>query len=135
MPYPITDIADIDAGVAAVLKKHGIRSTATLLDKTCTLKQRLTLAEKTGLDPKQLLCWANGADRMRVKGVSREYAELLAAAGVDTVKELKVRNPAKLAQAMAEANSKRKLVRLLPSERAVARWIENARELPLKIRY
>jgi hypothetical protein len=72
---------------------------------------------------------------MRVKGVSREYAELLAAAGVDTVKELKVRNPGNLAQAMATANRQRKLVRLLPSERVVARWIDNARGLPLKIRY
>jgi hypothetical protein len=135
MAYPITDLPDIDDGVAAVLKPHGIRSTASLLERTCTLKQRRALAEKTGLDPRQLLCWANGADRMRVKGVSKEYAELLAAAGVDTVKELKVRNPARLAQAMAEANKKRKLVRLLPSERAVARWIENARSLPLKIKY
>jgi hypothetical protein len=135
MPYPITDIADIDAELAAVLKKHGIRSTATLLDKACTLKQRLALAEKTGLDPRQILCWANGADRMRVKGVSKEYAQLLSAAGVQTVKELKVRNPANLAKAMAEANRKRKLVRLLPSERAVSRWIANAKDLPLKIRY
>ncbi len=66
---------------------------------------------------------------MRVKGVSKEYAELLGAAGVDTVKELKVRNPGNLAQAMATANRQRKLVRLLPSERVVARWIDNARGL------
>jgi hypothetical protein len=135
MPYPITDIPDIDDGVAAVLKTVGIRSTATLLEKTCTLKQRRELAEKTGLDARKLLCWANVADRMRVKGVSKEYADLLGAAGVDTVKELKVRNPANLAHAMAAANGQRKLVRLLPSERVVARWIENAKGLPLKIRY
>jgi hypothetical protein len=135
MPYPITDIRDINDGLAAVLKQHGIRSTTSLLEKACTLKQRRALAEKTGLDAKAILCWANVADRMRVKGVSREYAELLGAAGVDTVKELKVRNPANLAQAMAEANRARKLVRLLPSERVVARWIENARSLPLKIKY
>ena len=62
------------------------------------------LAEKTGLDEKRILSWANTADRMRIKGVGAEYAELLQAAGVDTVKELKYRNPAKLARAMAEAN-------------------------------
>jgi hypothetical protein len=135
MPYPITDIRDIDQRVAAILKTQGIRSTASLLDKACTLKQRRALSERTGLDARKLLCWANVADRMRVKGVSREYAELLAAAGVDTVKELKVRNPANLAQAMAAANRSRKLVRLLPSERVVARWIDNARDLPLKIKY
>lgn len=135
MSYPITDIDGIDGEVAVVLKSAGIRSSDRLLEAARTVKGRKTLAAKTGYDEKRLLYWANIADRMRIKGVRKEYAELLQAAGVDTVKELKVRNPAKLAQAMAEANSKRKLVRLLPSERAVARWIENARELPLKIRY
>ena len=64
-------------------------------------KGRKALAEKTGFDEKQILCWANMADRMRIKGVGEEYAELLQAAGVDTVKELKYRNPANLAKAMA----------------------------------
>ncbi len=67
--------------------------------------------------------------------LSKEYAELLFAAGVCTVKELKYRNPAKLAQAMADANKKRKMVRLLPSEKVVCRWIENAKKLPIKISY
>ena len=82
-----------------------------------------------------MLCWANVADRMRVKGVSKEYAELLQAAGVDTVKELKYRNPCNLSLAMVEANKKRKLVRLLPSEKLVVRWIDHAKKLPLKISY
>ena len=135
MPYPLTAIPDIDPEVLSVLRKVGIRSTGSLLEKTRTGRQRKLLAQQTGLDPRQLLCWANLADRMRVKGVSTEYAELLSAAGVDTVKELKVRNPANLAKAMADANKNRKLVRLLPSESVVARWIDSAKELPLKIRY
>jgi len=135
MPYPLTAIPDIDPEVLSVLRKAGIRSTGSLLEKTRTGRQRKLLAEQTGLGSRQLLCWANLADRMRVKGVSTEYAELLSAAGVDTVKELKVRNPANLAKAMAEANQRRKLVRLLPSESVVARWIDSAKELPLKIRY
>jgi hypothetical protein len=72
---------------------------------------------------------------MRIKGIGEDYAELLEAAGVDTVKELKYRNPGNLAKAMATANTKRKLVRLLPSEKAVTRWIETAKKLPLKISY
>jgi hypothetical protein len=90
---------------------------------------------KTGFDEKRLLCWANVADRMRIKGIRKEYAELLQAAGVDTVKDLKYRNPANLANAMAEANKKRKMVRLLPSEKVVGNWIENAKKLQLKISY
>lgn len=135
MSYPITDIGGIDGDVAASLKSAGIRSTAKLLEQARTVKGRKELAEKTGLPEKQLLCWANMADRMRIKGISKEYAELLQAAGVNTVKELRYRSPANLAKAMAEANTKRKMVRLLPSEKVVTRWIETAQKLELKIKY
>ena len=120
---------------SSVLKSVSIRSTGALLEAASTVKGRKALAIKTGFDEKQLLAWANVADRMRVKGISKEYAGLLQAAGVDTVKELKYRNPANLAQAMAEANLKRKMVRLLPSKKVVGRWIDHAKKLPLKITY
>jgi predicted RecB family nuclease len=135
MSYPITDIDGIDGEAAAILKSVGIRSTERLLEAARTVRGRKMLAIKTGFDEKQLLCWANVADRMRVKGIRKEYAELLQAAGVDTVKELKYRNPANLANAMAEANKKHKMVRLLPSEKVVGNWIENAKKLQLKISY
>ena len=135
MSYPITDIEGVDDDVAATLKSAGIRSTERLLEAARTVKGRKTLAEKTGFAEKQLLCWANVADRMRIKGISKEYAELLQAAGVDTVKELRYRSPCNLAKAMADANKRRKMVRLLPSEKVVGRWIENAKKLPLKITY
>jgi hypothetical protein len=135
MSYPITDIDGINGDVAATLKSAGIRSTERLLEAARTVKGRKALAEKTGFAEKQLLCWANVADRMRIKGISREYAELLQAAGVDTVKELKYRNPCNLAKAMADANKRRKMVRLLPSEKVVCHWIEHAKKLPLKISY
>ena len=133
--YPITDIEGIEADVAARLKSAGIRTTAKLLEAARNPKGRKVLAEITGYEEKRILCWANMADRMRVKGVGEEYAELLHAAGVDTVKDLKYRNPANLAKAMAAANTRRKLVRLVPSEKAVLRWIEHAKKLPLKITY
>ena len=135
MSYPITEIAGIGSEVADKLRRAGIRTTSRLLDASKSPKQRKLLVEKTGLDEKRILSWANMADRMRIKGVGEDYASLLQAAGVDTVKELKYRNPAKLAQSMAEANARRKLVRVLPSDRAVVRWIEHAKRLQLKITY
>ena len=135
MSYPLTDIEGIDGEVAATLKLVGIRSSGGLLEAARTVKGRKNLAIKTGFDEKRLLCWANGADRMRIKGIRKEYGELLQAVGVDTVKELKYRNPNNLAKAMADANKKRKLVRQLPSEKVVARWIEFAQKLPLMISY
>ncbi len=135
MSYPITDIDGIDGEAAAILRMVGIRSTGRLLEAARTVRGRQMLAIKTGFDERQLLCWANVADRMRIKGVRKEYAELLQAAGVDTVKELKYRNPGNLAKAMAEANKKHKMVRLLPSEKVVCSWIKNAKNLQLKITY
>jgi hypothetical protein len=135
MSYPINDIEGIESEAAATLKSVGIRTTERLLEAAKNPKGRRDLSEKTGIDEKRILRWANMADRMRIKGVGEEYAELLKAAGVDTVRELKYRNPANLAKAMAEANGKRKLVRVLPSEKAVLRWIEQAKKLPLKITY
>jgi predicted flap endonuclease-1-like 5' DNA nuclease len=135
MTYPISDITGIEPSMVTTLKSVGIRTTTAFLEAAKNPKGRKRLAETTGLTEKNILRWANVADRMRIKGVGEEYAELLQAAGVDTVKELKYRNPAKLAKAMREANTKRKLVRVLPSDRAVERWIEQAKRLQLKITY
>jgi hypothetical protein len=135
LSYPITDIDGIDAEAASILKSAKIRSTSRLLEAARTAKGRKSLAEATGFTEQQLLSWANVADRMRVRGIRKEYAELLRAAGVDTVKELKFRNPINLARAIADANKKRRLVRLVPTEKVVSRWIEAAKALPQKITY
>jgi predicted RecB family nuclease len=133
--YPIKNLDGIDAATLAAFRMAGIRTTEKLLEAARTSRGRRDLAEKTGIDEKNLLRLANMADRMRVKGLGADYAELLRVCGVDTVKELKYRNPAKLAAAMREANEKRKLVKLLPSDKTVGRWIDHARKLPLKITY
>jgi len=135
MSYPITEIQGIGTDIAALLKSDGIRTTVGLLRFAKTPKQRLKLSQRTGAPEKNVLDWVTAADRMRIKGVGWEYAELLCAAGVRTANELRYRNPQKLAAAMAEINTKRKLVRLLPSVGTVSRWIESARHLPPVIRY
>jgi hypothetical protein len=93
------------------------------------------MAQKLDVDEHTVLRWANLADRMRIKGVREPYAELLKDAGVDTVRELKYRNPERLVEKMKAANARNKRVRLLPSEKRVERWILAARKLDPKIRY
>jgi predicted flap endonuclease-1-like 5' DNA nuclease len=134
MAYPITDIRGIGPETAATLKSEGIRTTISLLRSAKTPKQRLKLAETIGIDKEHILDWVTAADRMRVKGVGWEYSELLRAVGVKTVKELTFRNPQKLVEKMQEVN-KRKMVRLLPKQSTVERWIESAKKLPSLIRY
>ena len=67
--------------------------------------------------------------------MGRGYSCLLRAVGVETIRELRYRNPANLAKAMGEANKKRKLVRFLPSEKLIMRWVKQAKELAPKITY
>ena len=135
MPSSISELDGLGPSFAIEMKKIGIRTTAKLLETAKSVKGRRMLEEKTEIDQEQLLRVANLIDRMRIKGVGQEYAELLEAAGVVTVKELRFRNPARLAKAMAEANAIRKLVRVLPSEHTVERWIDHAKKLPVKISY
>ena len=71
----------------------------------------------------------------RIPGMGKAKVGLVRAAGVTTVRELAYRNPARLAQNMREVNEKRKLVRVLPSEKSVGDLIAKARKLPTKITY
>jgi predicted RecB family nuclease len=135
MSYSISAIEDIGADEAEALKSVGIRTTEKLLEAAKSPKGRKLLAAQTELNEKRLLRWANIADKLRIRGMGREYAGLLCEVGVDTVKELRYRNPERLAKSMAEANKRRKLVRFLPSEKLVTRWVEHARRLPQKITY
>lgn len=135
MSYPIIEIEGVGAVYAEKLKAAGITTTEGLLEKAKSPKLRKDLAAATGIDESRILKWANMADLMRIKGVGEEYSELLEAAGVDTVKELKTRVPANLTKAMAEANATRKLVRALPTESMVEKWVAQAKDLPPVLTY
>ena len=133
--YSITEIEGIGPSFKKKLAKIGIRTTGKLLERAANPKGRRQLAEESGVDEARILKWANMADLMRVRGVAEEYSELLEAAGVDTVKELKRRNAANLAEKMAEVNKKKKLVRLLPSEKRVDSWVAHAKTLDAVMTY
>ena len=135
MTYPISQIEGMSAFSASKLKSRGIRTTDALLEAARTVKGRKALAAQTGISEQQLLEWANVSDYMRIPGMGKAKVGLIRAAGVTTVRELALRNPARLAQNMKEVNVKRKLVRVLPSEKSVEQLIAQARKLQPKISY
>ncbi len=135
MTYSLSQIEGLSAFAASKLKSLGIRTTTALLEAARTVKGRKELSAKTGISEQQLLEWANFSDHMRIAGMGKAKIVLIRAAGVATVRELALRNPARLAQSMKEANTRRKLVRVLPSEKSVEQLIERARKLPPKISY
>ena len=133
--YSIAEMRAIGPFYASKLKAASIRSSSKLLERARSAKGRRQLAEQTGIPPENILKWANMADLMRIQGVAADYAELLTAAGADTVKELKRRNAANLVARMRDINERKKLVELLPSEKRVLRWIEDAKLLERMITY
>jgi predicted flap endonuclease-1-like 5' DNA nuclease len=120
---------------ATKLRKARVRTTEALLKNAADKKGRKALATDTGIGEKMILEWVNRADLMRVKGVGEEYSDLLEAAGVDTVKELRNRNPKNLLKAMIDINEKKRLVRRLPTESMVERWVTAAKKLDPMVTY
>ena len=126
----LEEIEGIGQVQAKKLAKAGIKKVEDLLEKGATPKGRQELANTTTISDKQILRWVNMADLFRVKGVGQEYADLLEAAGVDTVKELAQRKAQNLHAKMAEVNEQKKLVRAVPALSQVEKWIAQAKDLP-----
>lgn len=126
----IEAIEGIGPAYAKKLRANGVRSTGALLKQGASKKGRETLAAKTGISETLLLEWVNLADLFRIKGVGEEFSDLLEEAGVDTVKELKMRKAENLHKKMLEVNAAKKLVRRTPTLSQVADWIKQANALP-----
>jgi predicted flap endonuclease-1-like 5' DNA nuclease len=125
----IAAIESMDQRDATKLRKAGVRTTDALLKTAATRTGRRRLAREANLSESEILSWVNRADLMRIKGIGSEYADLMEAAGVDTIRELRRRNPDRLLTAMTEMNVRRRLIRRLPTNGMVAGWIEAAKAI------
>ena len=123
----IAAIESMDQRDATKLRKAGVRTTDALLKTAATRTGRRRLAKEANLSESEILSWVNRADLMRIKGIGSEYADLMEAAGVDTIRELRRRNPDRLLIAMTEMNVRRRLIRRLPTNGMVAGWVEAAK--------
>jgi predicted flap endonuclease-1-like 5' DNA nuclease len=127
MPKAITMIEGIGPAYKAKLEKAGITSVESLLEKGGAKKGRVDIAASTGISEKRILKWVNMADLFRVNGIASQFAELLKATGVDTVKELKMRNPANLHKMLIETNEQKKLTRAVPALSQIEDFINQAK--------
>jgi predicted flap endonuclease-1-like 5' DNA nuclease len=135
MAYKIIDIEGIGDVYAPKLIAANITTPTELLDKCAAPAGRKALAEETGISEKLILTWTNHADLMRIKGIGPQFSELLEAAGVDTVKELRNRNAENLAAKILEINEEKHLVRRVPVLKEVVKMINQAKELPPVMTY
>ena len=131
----LSKVEGIGEAYAQKLQAAGVATTEALLEKGATPQGRQEIAEATGISAKLILRWVNHVDLFRISGVGEEYADLLEAAGVDTVPELAQRNAENLYQKLLAVNEEKKLVRRPPTQAQVGGWIEQAKQLPRVITY
>jgi predicted flap endonuclease-1-like 5' DNA nuclease len=135
MPYKVIEIEGIGSNYAEKLQALDIHTTDDLLEKGGHKKGRESIAAQTGIPESLVLTWVNHADLFRIKGIAAQFAELLEAAGVDTVREFAMRKPQNLHQKLVETNEKFGLSGRVPSEESLQEMIEQAKNLEPRVRH
>ena len=135
MDYKIIDIEGVGDVYAQKLIAAGINKVSELLEKCAAPKGRKALAEATGISEKLILRWTNHADLFRINGVGPQFAELLEAAGVDTVKEFRHRVAANLQPKLEETNAAKNICNRVPAVSEIQKMIDQAKELEPKVTY
>jgi len=131
----VIDIEGIGPAYAAKLAKAGIRTVEGLLKDGASAKGRKEIAAASGIDQTLVLEWVNRADLYRIKGIGKQYSDLLEKAGVDTVVELSKRVAGNLYAKMVEVNQAKNLVNGMPGLKKVEGWIAQAKKLPRVVTY
>ena len=129
------DIEGIGDVYAEKLIAAGINKVSELLEKCAAPKGRKALAEETGISEKLILKWTNHADLFRINGVGPQFAELLEAAGVDTVKEFRHRVAENLQPKLEETNAAKNICNRVPAVSEIQKMIDQAKELEPKMTY
>lgn len=135
MAYKVIDIEGVGDVFAEKLNAAGIKTDAELLTKCSKPTGRKELAEQTGISSKLIMKWTNHCDLYRINGVGPQFAELLEAAGVDTVKELRHRVPENLQKKLEEVNAQKNLVSRVPAVAEVQKMVDKAKDLPPMVEY
>lgn len=135
MAYIIDEIEGIGPAYAEKLIAAGIKTTEDLLTAGAKPSGRKKLEETTGISGKLIQKWVNHADLFRINGVAGQFAELLEASGVDTVKEFRHRVPANLKAKMDEVNEQKNLCNRVPSVSELEKMIEQAKVLEPVVSY
>ncbi len=131
--YSIEEIEGIGKTYGQKLRNQHIATTDELLEIGSTKKGRQQIAESTGMPESLILTWVNHADLFRIKGIAGQFAELLEAAGVDTVKDFATRNAENLAVKLAETNEKLGVSGRVPSVDSLAEMIAQAKTMEQKV--
>ncbi len=130
LSYPVSSIRGLSSPEAQALKAAGVATTAQLLATASSPARERALAVKAGVPHATVREAVNRADLQRVKGIGPATADLFEHAGVNSAKELALRNAESLRKTLAKfIDGHPDLGYRLPSPVTVASLVQKAREL------
>jgi predicted flap endonuclease-1-like 5' DNA nuclease len=125
----LTDIDGLGEYLAEKLRKNGIRTPEALLTRGSTRTGIRELSESCGIQEERLVSFVSQADLMRITGIGTDYAKMLMAVGVLSVRDLSRQDPGRLADAILELVLARGALESAPTKTRIADWLDQAREL------
>jgi predicted flap endonuclease-1-like 5' DNA nuclease len=111
------------------LEKAGVLTTETLLEKGAAQAGRAALAASTDIEEKRIMTFVSRADFMRIKGVGRQFSELLQNVDIHTVDQLAAASADDVNAAMTKVNDVKKLTKVVPSVKQIQGFIDIAKGL------
>ncbi len=129
LTYNVADIEGIGPKLCIKLEKVSIKTVEDLLKSCSNAQGRREVSLKTGISEAKLLKWVNMIDLFRIDGIGIEYSELLEAAGVEAIVELRSTDAEKLHERMIKVNSSKRFVLHVPSLVDIQNYIRTAQEI------
>lgn len=127
MSYKLSELKGVSASMAKSLQALGLTDTDQLLLAAANSDELKALAAKLGISEQVLSALANRADLLRVPGIGPAYTELLNAAGVNSVADLRAAGPG-LHDQLAKA-SETLGIKGVPKSAEVAAWVNSAQSM------
>jgi hypothetical protein len=133
MAFKLANLETISPSEIEMLRSVGVATADDLIEHAAGRMERRDLALRSGVIEATLLRLVRMADLMRILGINEAHTQLLAALDVGSAADLSRQDSALLIKAMRRKNVELTLVRSVPPESNVAKWISDAKALPLVV--
>ena len=130
MGLKLRNLETLEPDTVARLEALEILNTDDLLLQSGSSEKRRELAARSGLNEAVVLKLARMADLARIVGLIEPHTLLLAALTVSNARTLAKQDPSLLVKALRRKNVELQLVRSVPPESIIVRWVADANGLP-----
>lgn len=126
--YKVEEIEGIGKGFGKRLRSIGIEETRHLLEKGSTDSDQNTIVQKIQVEAFVVKKWVSQADLLRIPGIRSQFADLLQASDIDSVKTLSEQDVDSLIATMTDVNDRERRSPVVPPKDLVVHWIAFAKQ-------